>query len=222
MRTSLLQAGVALRDVRAVDDPWGIGVVFEIRRASSKFHKQWLKERSSTSEISRKATAALLRSLGRPRQKSEGGEHELIEFTATSALVDLLDDPDVDPQDLLAYAVGGARQIDEALALLKGWSGLVDLDSGADVPYSEEVARQLLEDDSLVAEGQELGGRTFGDALAGWILEQARATDSYRIKVLGGAEKNSGRGPGGKRASGPRSTTSSKKSLERSSPPAGG
>lgn len=189
VRTNLASRFGILRDVRPVPDPWGVGIVFLLERSDSREHLEYLATKQAENPVLRKfeiasakgTIAALAESLDK-----EGFDHATLAAKTAEAVRDI----DFTAAEMLALrpdVVGSvARRI-------KGWSGLKDEDTGADVECTEETKLSLLTSSSWVEEGLPFGGKTLGAALLEFLSQESEKHADYREAVL--ADSGKGCGP---------------------------
>lgn len=183
LKTNLHAKFGIVADVRPVEDPWGLGVVFQVRRIDCVEYQDWLKDRNRANPL----FAQLLQTQGRAFLKAfAGGKKKVDQQDITAAILEFADKAELRPEDVERFL---AMTNEGAAKLIAGWSGLTDTD-GKPVDYSEENARELLESPELVPEEAPYGGQPLGRALNQFLLEEAARSEAYREGYLEGAEKN--------------------------------
>lgn len=182
MRTNLQSRFLAFDDVRAVPDPWGLGVVFHVRREGAAAVQRVLSDIQRRNPIARAVLNATARATLAASLRG-GGDPEAAAKDALEREVGRFELGDGDLEAL------GADGLTNVLARLAGWEGLTDPE-GRPIPYSEAAARELLEASDWVDDGLPYGGRELGKALTAWILEESRAGEMYRRQVVEDAAGN--------------------------------
>lgn len=179
MRTNLQNKFRAVRDVRTVLDPWGMGWAVQIRRDGCEFLRKLrddliLSNPMMVSAMQAGARAVFMaKATGNAAKASEALERAASEF------------------NLPASSILSAGDDDEKLdaARFAGWSGLTN-EHGAVVPFSAETALELLRSEEWIDEGLPLGGQTLGKALRAWVGEESRKAEAYRDEVVAEAAGN--------------------------------
>lgn len=202
--------GVA-NDAGQCPDPWDLGVLFTIHRYGSKRHRQYLKGRLKRDPLAARTLAKLIKrgaqqatAKAEPKDVTPPPADGVIDVGATTApeptfqdeyaacygeaLVESIDKGEIDVFTVLSSSDDGR---DEVLALLEGWSGVTDGDSGEMVAFSPGAAAELLDNETIVKEGFAYAGDTVGEALVKHLRAFAKDHDEARQKFLEAGEKNS-------------------------------
>lgn len=183
LKTNLHAKFGIVADVRPVEDPWGLGVVFQVRRIDAAEYQDWLKERNRANPL----FAQLLQAQGRAFLKAiAGGKKKVDQQEVTAAIVEFADKAELRPEDVDGFL---SMTSEGTAKLLAGWSGLLDTD-GHPIDFSEANAVELLASPELVPEDAPYGGQPLGRALNQFLLEEAARSEAYRQSYLEGAEKN--------------------------------
>lgn len=159
----------AFRDTATILDPFGTGAVFTIHRNGSKAHKAWFREQQDHDPMTLAVVeSGLMQQSGTVLTKEE---EEIVQterqgkdpnallpivdrLTFTLAEQDirreamrrLFDSGRITPSEWVSR--GENDLLKEALFALKGWDHMPSDEEGVMVPYSEEAARALLENDT--------------------------------------------------------------------------
>lgn len=190
-----------LTDVRAVTDPWGLGITFLIRRKGHPAYRSFTKTELPKNDFQK----AMERELAREQLRASMTGKRM---DKSAALDRAIDKADITAESGVQYVDWNIRRV---ATLLEGWEG-------EDVPFSFEAACELLslenpiepaepyathevdldpdqlevEAERAASEGREAKttrtvNRTLGAAIAAFIEEEADKESLY----LEGLEKNS-------------------------------
>lgn len=184
MRTNLQARFLAFEDVRQVPDPWGLGVVFHLRREGAPEVQARIREAQRNNPVARAAINAGARATLRSAVERRDGAD--VEASVQAELERELERFQLDPDDLQKFADEALQQV---LARIAGWDGLCD-EQGAPIPFSEARALELLTSGDWVDDGLAFGGQTLGAALQAWVLQESRASELYRRQVVEDARGN--------------------------------
>lgn len=192
MRTKLQAKFGIVKDVRAVEDPWGLGITFQIRRKGHPAYKAFAEQLAGDNKLSQ----AFQIELSRQQIKASMTGKKLDKEAAIDRAIDRVG---MDIGSAKGFVESNVRRVAH---LLDGWSGH-ELEDGTPVEFTTEAAIELLSlenplDPALpfatrVIEPEEEGAepkiihRTLGEALMAFIEEEADREEAY----LEGLSKNS-------------------------------
>lgn len=220
-RTNFASKFIQVADQRPVPDPWGFGITIIVGRLGREPYVAWLREQLLANPVYVTRTEALAKAGF--AAAVEGGDvdaiakdflHQAAASVAPPTARELMD---------LGSAEGEIDGI--ANHLLLGWSGMTDAETGVEVPYSVEAAKELLRSTDWVAAGLPYSGGTvtaadgkavvldetgktpgpgqqLGLALRQFIRYEAGRGEAYRSNYVEAAQKNSAPSSGGPAASG--------------------
>jgi len=179
MLTNLQARFRAVRDVRTVTDPWGLGWSVDIRRdgcaALAKLRDElMLRNPMVVGAMEAVVRGAFVSEVTKDKTKGqEALERAVLDFKPDAAAI---------------LAVNGDDERFDA-ARAAGWRGLTD-EKGEPVPYSPEMALELLRSEEWVDEGLPYGKQPLGRAIRQWWVEESRAAELYRAEVVAEAAGN--------------------------------
>lgn len=161
----------ALRDTVQISDPLRTGAMFTVGRSGSNSHKAWTKQRIASNPMTRIVAESMLATetvvltpdeteiVNSERASSVNGSSnpllpvvDRLTLSASEqtlyrdALKRLMDSGELLPMDVISGRRDEDR-LEEALYLLKTWDRMPDAD-GNEIPYSVEMARELLTNDT--------------------------------------------------------------------------
>lgn len=198
-RTNLQAAFNVVRETREVEDPWGLGIVFDVYRDDAPTYQS----RLTAIRLEDPMFAGAFNAVARAQMRAliEGREFGDEDFKA--AALTQVDTTEV-PADLVARM--SEQGIRETALRIAGWRGLVD-ENGADVPFSPEHSLELLRSPEWVPEDRPLGGQTLGAALRALVTKEAIEHANEHAVYVEAAEKNSERSSAGAPTTSASSTT---------------
>lgn len=197
----------AFDDTFEVEDSLGLGITFVLARRDCREHVDWRQRRASADpmakEVSKELFAAIM-DIGDEAKPKAGSAEVPVDgeptATAADAIADRIDEAAivrrlVGENRLSAMDVlgGGKRdQLEEAIALVRGWSGAGtnDADTGKPVPCTPENVRSLLTSDAEFVEGEH-EGKTLGEVLPAWIIEKSSERTRLARRIAEEASKAS-------------------------------
>lgn len=170
---------VTFDEARWYPDPFGAGAGLLIARTDSPAHERWVEQEGERNPLLRRISflAATL-----PAEEAERLDFRALRARAFQELVK----EGSSPQSLASF-----NDLEKALDLLRGWRGVRDADTGEEVPYSAEAARDLLTVASTVVRDGAYRGMDLGVALVVFVITTAFAHTQERAALLGDLEKNS-------------------------------
>jgi len=182
----------AFDDTFEVEDPLGLGITFEIARRDSREHLAWIEKRAAADPVVRAMDRNVFSQLMQIAEAKEGDEAvAALEGANRLAIFNkLVASGDVAARDLLRSAE--RDRSDEAVALIKGWkgAGVNDAQTGKPVACTPENVRDLLTSDAEITDGEH-EGKTLGEVLQPWVIEQASQRTRLARRVAEEAGKTS-------------------------------
>ncbi len=194
MRKTKLQSKFGIvQDVRAVEDPWGLGITFDVRRKGHPAYKAF----AATLAESNKLSQAFQVELSRQQIKASMTGKKVDKEAAIDRAIDRAG---LDLGSATGFVESNVRRVAH---LLDGWSGHAYEDTGEEVPFTLDAAIELLSLENAIdpdlpyatrtIEPDEEGGetktiqRTLGEAIMAFLEEKADEQEAY----LEGLAKNS-------------------------------
>jgi hypothetical protein len=177
-----------VRDHVEVQDPFGHGIVLKIHRYGGKHHQDYLKAQQKGNAVDRAFVQATLEH-GLSSGTTGAAALEAVRKRAIEMLkVELDNGLDV----FVVMEQLAARQFEEAVDLLAGWSNNPD-ENGAEIPATPATIRDFLSIDNVVISDEKSYGHglTLGEANVRFVLEQSGKLDKARLELMEAVEKNS-------------------------------
>lgn len=182
----------AFDDTFEVQDPLGLGITFVLARRDCREHLAWLEKRTLNDPIARAVNNRVFDSLLAIADAGDGeaAEKALDDSSKVAIFRRLVASGDVQAAELMR--AGGRDQLDESIALVKAWSGpgIADAETGQPTECTPDNVRELLTSDAEISEGEH-EGKTLGEVLLPWILEQSQQRTRLARRVAEEAGKAS-------------------------------
>jgi hypothetical protein len=193
----------AVEDTFEVQDPLGLGITFTLFRRDARKHLEFLDAQSrrdpTLTAIADRVALAVFDSLDKPDPEASSGDVPTVAAadapdvflgSESKAIAELIREGKFSSIDV--FRRHAASNLEEAVALVKGWSGegIVDADTSKPVLCTPANVRDLLTSDAEVTEGEH-EGKTLGEVLLPWVLEQASQRTRRALRVIEEAVKAS-------------------------------
>lgn len=182
----------AFDDTFSAEDPLGLGITFEIARRDSRGHQAWMEARAMSDPVALAVSEGMFEGMLAVAGAEDGEQAEaaLVKASDQLGLVRrLVASGRVSAAQLMRLKDRG--NLDEAIALVKAWSGPgVNDEAGNPAACTPENVRDLLTSDAEITEGEH-EGKTLGEVLEPWVLEQATQRTRLARRVAEEASKAS-------------------------------
>lgn len=184
----------AFDDTFEVQDPLGLGITFVLLRRDAQEHVEWLEKRATTDPLAialqEKEFEGLV-ALNDAKDDEEATAAALGKLVNKGAqLLDIIRSGRVNAGEVMRLKARG--DLDEATSLVKSWSGdgIKDIETGKPSECTPANVRDLLTSDAEVTEGAS-EGKTLGEVLVPWIIEQSQQRTRLARRVAEEAVKAS-------------------------------
>lgn len=171
----------AVRDVRDVVDPWGLGWVVGIVRDGAAALVELRRRFNDEDPIAEAifASASLAAMVGEATGDKEAGRAVAVAHLEEAAAKH--GGGVLERQEARAFALAVAR--------VAYWRGLVDVD-GNDVPATPENIAEVLRSTEWVSADAPYGGQPLGQAFRVWLADESKRGEEYRAEIIQGAAGN--------------------------------
>jgi hypothetical protein len=199
MRFALHNSLGVTDEVVQLEKVLGFDLNLTVRKKGSKEHRRFVKSMEMKNPLLRRA----IESASRESLKgASGAAAQAIAQKFEEEFATAMDSSSMGQADL-EYVM--TYRLEEAVALVAGWSGeaVLDLDTKRPAPCTWQNVRELLSDPMPLPEGHEKAGQELGDALVHAIHDAAEKGAILRVAAVVDGGKGSGTTSAGSSERGP-------------------